>query len=611
MAKKRRNLTSAQPKFPRGIDPDDAKIGPIETWEDIADEEDAFHISRDKVLLEDDSFDEDGPSDEEVLGLEYSDSEALDQDEDMSDEDSDDEKGEEDEELREGWGSSKKDYYNDPSAPEEAEESEALRLQSKHLLSLSTNDFLFNAAEWTTADPPSPTTSTTPTKVIEQLPSVPLSSLSEEERTKRLHLLHPEFPLLAKEFAELEPLHASLALSAAAAEAVGETAKSSVAIAKFRALSAYLGVLSMYFAVLTAGDEVAQGGVGGVQDHGVMEGLVKCRGMWEAVKGLEVEEISSREGRDEKKKRKKKKKGNELDGKPAGVKEGKGEPEKKKVKVSTTITTAPKVPSKKSKPKPKPTEPESDLSDSDVEIDFSKPAPTARPPPPANSTSASTSHFGDPTHLSHPDALSKSAKKRTLRFYTSQIVSKSAARASAAQSHSGDMDLPHKERAKERAIRLQAETARKRGAADPTVDLGYSSGGEDTDPADRRGRNESEEEDEYMRLLKTSGKEKKVAKKAAHDQARDALRSGARAGIEGGEAGGKRAIGYTISKNKGLTPFRKKEVRNPRVKKKLKYEAAKKKLGSVRAVYKGGLKGTYAGEATGIKRGLVRSVKLS
>lgn len=565
---------------------------------------------------------EDGPSDEEVLGLEYSGSEASDQEEDeeeedMSDEDSDgddgNKKGEEDEELLEGWGSSKKDYYNDPSAPEEAEESEALRLQSKHLSSLSANDFLFNAAEWAAVDPPSPTTSTTATKVVEQLPSAPLSSLSEEERTKRLHLLHPEFPLLAKEFSELEPLHASLGLSAAAAEAVGETVRSSVAIVKFRALSAYLGVLSMYFAVLTAGDEATQG-EGGVQDHGVMEGLVKCRGMWEAVKGLEVEEISSREEQGEKKKKKKKREEErkEKDGKLVGVKEGKGEPEKKKVKISITTSAAPKAPSKKSKPKS--TKPESDFSDSDVEIDFSKPAPATRPLHPTTSTSTSTSHFGDPTHLSHPDALSKLARKRTLRFYTSQIVSKSATRASAAQSHSGDMDLPHKERVKERTIRLQAEAARKRSAADPTADLDYSSGGEGAGPAGRQGRNEKEEgeeDDEYMRLLKGSGKQTKAMKKAAHDRARDALRSSAQAEVGGGEAGGKRAIGYKISKNKGLTPFRKKEVRNPRVKKKMKYEAAKKKLGSVRAVYKGGLKGAYAGEATGIKGGLVRSVKLS
>lgn len=31
--------------------------GWAETWEDVADEEETFHISRDKVLLEDDVFD--------------------------------------------------------------------------------------------------------------------------------------------------------------------------------------------------------------------------------------------------------------------------------------------------------------------------------------------------------------------------------------------------------------------------------------------------------------------------------------------------------------------------------------------------------------------------
>jgi U3 small nucleolar RNA-associated protein 3 len=64
-------------------------------------------------------------------------------------------------------------------------------------------------------------------------------------------------------------------------------------------------------------------------------------------------------------------------------------------------------------------------------------------------------------------------------------------------------------------------------------------------------------------------------------------------------------------KNKGLTPRRKKEVRNPRVKKRMRFDEKKKKLASIKAVYKGGEgRGGYGGEFTGIKKDLVKSVKL-
>ena len=74
---------------------------------------------------------------------------------------------------------------------------------------------------------------------------------------------------------------------------------------------------------------------------------------------------------------------------------------------------------------------------------------------------------------------------------------------------------------------------------------------------------------------------------------------------------GKRAITYAIAKNKGLAPRRKKEVRNPRVKKRKKYDEKMKKLGSMRQVYKGGEgRGGYGGELTGIKTNVVKSIKL-
>ena len=72
----------------------------------------------------------------------------------------------------------------------------------------------------------------------------------------------------------------------------------------------------------------------------------------------------------------------------------------------------------------------------------------------------------------------------------------------------------------------------------------------------------------------------------------------------------KRKATWKILANKGLTPFRKKENRNPRVKKRLKYEKAIKKLPSYRrvAVDKTQL-GAYSGEKTGIKSLLSRSVR--
>lgn len=78
----------------------------------------------------------------------------------------------------------------------------------------------------------------------------------------------------------------------------------------------------------------------------------------------------------------------------------------------------------------------------------------------------------------------------------------------------------------------------------------------------------------------------------------------------GESADGKRKITYDIQKNKGLTAHRKKENRNARVKKRNKYAKAQKKLKSQRAVYEG-QQGPYAGEASGIRRNISRSTKLS
>lgn len=75
---------------------------------------------------------------------------------------------------------------------------------------------------------------------------------------------------------------------------------------------------------------------------------------------------------------------------------------------------------------------------------------------------------------------------------------------------------------------------------------------------------------------------------------------------------GPRSLTRAIMKNRGLTPHRSKAVRNPRVKKRQKFEQAKKKVSSQKAIYKGGLSesgGKYGGEKSGISK-VIKSVRL-
>ncbi|XP_043290142.1 something about silencing protein 10 [Venturia canescens] len=71
----------------------------------------------------------------------------------------------------------------------------------------------------------------------------------------------------------------------------------------------------------------------------------------------------------------------------------------------------------------------------------------------------------------------------------------------------------------------------------------------------------------------------------------------------------KRGITYQIAKNKGLTPHRKKEQRNPRVKHRNKYRKAKiRRKGAVREVRKE--VNRYAGEISGIKASVKKGIKI-
>ncbi|XP_064084332.1 something about silencing protein 10-like [Macrobrachium nipponense] len=75
------------------------------------------------------------------------------------------------------------------------------------------------------------------------------------------------------------------------------------------------------------------------------------------------------------------------------------------------------------------------------------------------------------------------------------------------------------------------------------------------------------------------------------------------------DADEKRAIGYTIAKNKGLTPYRNKDQRNPRVRYRNKYtKTLKRRKSQVQNVRKEVSR--YEGEMTGIKSHTIRSIKI-
>jgi hypothetical protein len=71
-----------------------------------------------------------------------------------------------------------------------------------------------------------------------------------------------------------------------------------------------------------------------------------------------------------------------------------------------------------------------------------------------------------------------------------------------------------------------------------------------------------------------------------------------------------RRVQRNIIKNRGLTRQRKRIDANGRVKKRMKFEKMEKKRKNVVKSYEEGPRGTYGGEASGIKTSLDRGIKM-
>ncbi|KAI0554676.1 Sas10 C-terminal domain-containing protein [Xylaria curta] len=610
MGKKRKATTTAKSSGPREYDPKDGKLGPVSSYRDVMDDQDRFEADDDEIM-----FDE-GPKtkrqraeeqleddDEEILG--YSEDSDVDDDEPpppksgKSGKRRDDDDSDMEQRLDEGegehddgyWGSSRKDYYDadqiETTVDAEEEEKEALRLQKKKLAKMSEADF-FNEDEWLAGEAEEADQDDVVTEVLKEVEIPP--DMGPEERNRLLQARYPELPFLADELLQLQPKLVELQK-----EAQGQD-PASLAVIKYRVLGSLVATLAMYFAILTSpardGDGVAKTlDPSELREHEVMSTLLECRNAWKKVEGLKASKPAT-----------------PADALPSPPVDEDIEMLSEDALVPKQLKETNKAKRAKAKAERKAKAIEDSLADLDSLL-TSKKAPKKKAVL-KDAAEDSNSDFGEEDYLDSKAAADKAARKKSLRFYTSQIAQKANRRAAGGRDAGGDMDIPYRERLKDRQARLNAE-AEKRGKKGSNIGADLGEGSDDEDHETAKAIRDEGNEEYYDMIAAASNKRKgdKAAKAAALSAAGSADRV-----VEVEEVGpdGRREITYAIKANKGLAPKRKKEVRNPRVKKKLAYQSKLKKLKSQKAVYSGGPgKGGYAGEKSGLKTNLIKSVKLS
>lgn len=589
--------------------------------ETFDDSEDEFYTHRDKILLDEAPAAKRRRGLEEEAELQHSDEEVLedgfeeddeDVEEDLPFEDDGDDSRDDDQVDREDgedervWGTSRRDYYNTDVIETEAdaleEEAEARRLQQKQLKDMNEADFGFDQSEWAGAEKAADPGRT----IVEKLPPVQIpQNATNEERWNILRARYPEFQPLTEDLLALKPkleeLSARLFKQQSALSSLDPN--ESPILIKVWALSAYMGSIAMYIGILVSPKDGLALPPSELRDHPIMATLLRCRQAWDQVKDLQESDHSDAP---------------QLSGATPSISAAilSKAPVVKSQKQTDTLDFATAGPSdvltRRTKqkqsldvedpyqqlPSSKPKERKQKQKRSDLRDILSQAAHATQ--------DDGASDFGDEVPLTHEEAAEKAKKKKSLRFYTSQIAQKANKRGAASREAGGDDDIPHKERIKDKQARLMREAERIHNGEPSMED-------EASDLDDRMLVDQiNGDSNDYYNAIVSKSQQKKADKKARADAFAKAARQGSQV-YEEEHVGpdGKRKITYAIAKNKGLTPKRKKEVRNPRVKKKLRYEQKMKKLSSIRPVYKGGEgKGGYGGELTGIKTNVVKSVKL-
>ena len=613
-------------------------------------------FSRNKILLDEPAKKRNKPqqeedeflqhSDEEVLGYSTGSSDAEDDSDDASsgvaasDQNEVDDAGVSEDEMA-AWGASKSAFYNTDKITNEeealAEEQEARRLQQKRLKSLRAADFGFDESEWVTggkdeADDEQGSEQEEDTKsdvVRETLPQLHVSvEASDAEKLKILRRRYPEFEGFAKKLVELQPVWDELEKDyenyQLAKERVDTNAlaKTPASIIQFRALSAFLGALTMYFAVLTSpARESVDGSISlplsphELREHDVIGYIRQCESNWENVVNLDGVESSASEHSNT---------ADTLDDEvsidsPASLENSEGasvDEYAQKTKgrdrkpTAGQDTTGALVAASQARRDARKGKILASLEQANAQL--AKPVKPSRNQ--ANAPPDGDYGLADGEILDDREAAAKAQRKKSLRFYTSRIAQKANKEARFAEGAAGDEDIPYKERFRDKVERLnrEAEARGRKGRGDDMRD-GERAGelsDQDITNADREAIAGDEDYKQIMGQVQGK-KEKKRRREEAYQEAKEAGGRVERVAQQEIGPDGRREITYAIAKNKGLTPKRRKEIKNPRVKKRQRYEQKTKKLQSMKPTWKGGEgRGGYGGELTGIKPGLVKSVKL-
>ncbi|EPE06062.1 sas10 utp3 family protein [Ophiostoma piceae UAMH 11346] len=671
MAKKRKASRQAEaPSGPKEYDAKDSRLDPINTFEDIADEQEEYFLDKDKIALDsergtkrqrqqqveeefidlsddevfrrdsDDSANESGEDDGERRKQKKKDKKAkakkvkAERAAKLAEDDEDDEA---DTKAAGGgddsgwWGSSKEHYYDGEVIETEdgamEEEAEARRLQKKQLSRMKASDF-FDADDWTTdanasapadQDAAAKSASTKGASASGPAGAVTMTIMSKseidtmtgEEKYKLLQEHYPELDHLCDEFTELEPL-----MTKYKEMAVGK-APETLEVIQFRSISCYVATIALYFSILMSPSRDDPNGPRYVMDpeelhnHEVMEYLVVARNNWEWVKRVQTRRAAkaSKEQKQAAAAAKEstltsaKERLQLLDTIPEMIAGSKTAQGKKKVKAA-----------KKEKKSKKASAVSQAVEDSLADLanllpkKGKKVKKTKASKKSAASDDEGHSDLGEEETIDARTADEKLKRKKSLGFYTSQIMQKSSMRSGATGQAGGDVDIPYRERLRDRQERLHTAAVR-RGLNEAPNELGGSDDDDNDNDADEHS-NERDANLSYYDSIVNAHKEKMAAKEARKAET-EAMKLNRVTPGEWADKDGRRQLTWEIEKNKGLSHRTLKEKKNnPRVKKRIKFEKKKKQLASMRATYKPMNPSDYQGERTGIKTGLIRSIKL-